>query len=47
MPQVNLLLNAGMEDHNELVTTKSKTTVFKSLNKQAPQYICDLFTRNS
>ena len=31
----------------QLVASESKTMVFKSLHELAPQYLCDLFTRNS
>ena len=31
----------------DLISFESKQLVFKSLNKQAPQYICNLFQRNS
>ena len=31
----------------DLISFESKQLVFKSLNNQAPQYICKLFKRNS
>ena len=32
---------------DELITSESKTMVFKSLNEQTPQYLCDVLTWNS
>ena len=32
---------------DDLISFESKQLVFKSLNNQAPQYICNLFQRNS
>ena len=32
---------------DELISYESKIMVFKSLNELAPQYLCNLFTRNS
>ena len=37
----------GWETIEQLVASESKTMVFKSLHELAPQYLCDLFTRNS
>ena len=37
----------GWKTVDELITGESKTMVLKSLNELAPQYLCDLFTRNS
>ena len=37
----------GWKTVDELIPGESKTMVFKSLNELAPQYLCDLFTRNS
>ena len=36
-----------MKDVEELAAGESKTMVFKYLNELAPQYLCELFTRNS
>ena len=43
-PLIELL---GWKTVDELITGESKTMVFKSLNELAPQYLCDLCTRNS
>ena len=37
----------GWKTIEQLVASESKTMVFKSLHQLAPQYLCDLFTRNS
>ena len=42
-----LIAGMGWKTVDELITGESKTMVFKSLNKLAPQYLCDLFTQNS
>ena len=42
-----LIYRLGWKTIEELVTSESKTMVFKSLHELAPQYLCDLFTRNS
>ena len=42
-----LIERMGWKTIDELITCESKTMVFKSLNQLAPQYLCDLFTRNS
>ena len=31
----------------ELISTKSKIMVFKSIHEMAPQYMCNMFTKNS
>ena len=48
MPLADLLLKGlGWKTVEELASGESKTMVCKSLNELAPQYLCDLFTRNS
>ena len=42
-----LIEEMGWKTIDELITCESKTMVFKSLNQLAPEYLCDLFTRNS
>ena len=37
----------GWKTVDERITGESKTMVFKSLKELAPQYVCDLLTRNS
>ena len=46
-PSRPLIEEMGWKTIDEMITGESKTMVFKSLNKLAPQYLCDLFTRNS
>ena len=46
-PSRPLIEGLGWKTVDELITGESKTMVFKSLNELAPQYMCDLFTRNS
>ena len=46
-PSRPLIQGLGWKTVNELIVGETKTMVFKSLNKLAPQYLCDLFTRNS
>ena len=46
-PSRPLIQGLGWKTVNELIDGETKTMVFKSLNKLAPQYLCDLFTRNS
>ena len=40
-------LGWGWKTIEELIDNESKTMVFKSLNDLVPQYLCNLFTRNS
>ena len=37
----------GWKTIEQLIASESKIMVFKSLHELAPQYLCDLFTRNS
>ena len=46
-PSRPLIEGLGWKTVEELASGESKTMVFKSLNGLAPQYLCDLFTRNS
>ena len=46
-PSRPLIKGLGWKTVEELASGESKTMVFKSLNELAPQYLCDLFTRNS
>ena len=46
-PSRPLIDQLGWKTIEELVASESKTMVFKSLHELAPQYLCDLFTRNS
>ena len=46
-PSRPLIEGLGWKTVEELAAGESKTMVFKSLNELAPQYMCDLFTRNS
>ena len=46
-PNRTLIKGLWWKTVEELASGESKTMVFKSLNKLAPQYLCDLFTRNS
>ena len=46
-PSRPLIEVLGWKTVDELITGESKTMVFKSLKELAPQYLCDLFTRNS
>ena len=41
-----LIEELGWQTVEQLISSESKTMVFKSLNELAPQYLCDLFTRN-
>ena len=46
-PSRPLIDSLGWKTIDELVSSESKIMVFKSLNEMAPQYLCDLFIRNS
>ena len=37
----------GWKTIQQLINTQSKIVIFKSLNKHAPKYLCELFTKNS
>ena len=40
-------MDLGWKTIEELIGNESKTMVFKSLNDLVPQYLCNLFTKNS
>ena len=46
-PSRPLIEKLGWKTVDQLISSESKTMVFKSLNELAPQYLCDLFTRKS
>ena len=46
-PSRPLIEELGWQTVDQLISSESKTMVFKSLNELAPQYLCDLFTRIS
>ena len=46
-PSRPLIEKLGWKTDDQLISSESKTMVFKSLNELAPQYLCDLFTRKS
>ena len=46
-PSRPLIDKLGWKTLEKLICDESKTMVYKSLHKLAPQYLCDLFTRNS
>ena len=46
-PSRPLIDKLGWKTIEQLVTSESNLMVFKSLHELAPQYLCDLFTRNS
>ena len=46
-PSRPLIVELGWRTIEELIGNESKTMVFKPLNDLAPQYLCNLFTRNS
>ena len=46
-PSRPLIEELGWKTIEELIGNESKTMVFKSLNDLAPQYLCNLFTKNS
>ena len=46
-PSRRLITELGWKTVEELIGNESKTVVFKSLNDLAPQYLCNLFIKNS
>ena len=46
-PSRPLIAELGWKTIEELIGNETKTMVFKSLNDLAPQYLCNLFTKNS
>ena len=46
-PSRPLIDQLGWKTIEQLIVSESQTMVFKSLHELAPQYLCDLFTRNS
>ena len=46
-PSRPLITELGWKIIDELIDNETKTMVFKSLNDLAPQYLCNLFTKNS
>ena len=46
-PSRPLIDQLGWKTIDELVASETKTMVFKFLHELAPQYLCNLFTRNS
>ena len=46
-PSRPLIAELGWQTIEELIDNESKIMVFKSLNDLAPQYLCNLFTKNS
>ena len=46
-PSRPLIEELGWQTVDQLISSESKTMVFESLNELAPQYLCDLFIRNS
>ena len=46
-PSRPLITELGWKTVEELIGNESKIMVFKSLNDLAPQYLCNLFTKNS
>ena len=46
-PSRPLITELGWKTVEELIGNESTTMVFKSLNDLAPQYLCNLFTKNS
>ena len=46
-PSRPLIEKLGWKTVYQLISSESKTMVFKSLNELAPQYLCDPFTRKS
>ena len=46
-PSRPLIADLGWKTIEELIGNETKTMVFKSLNDLAPQYLCNLFTKNS
>ena len=46
-PLVPLIRSLGWETIDDLINQEMKTIAFRSVNNLAPQYLIDLFTRNS
>ena len=46
-PSRPLIQELGWKTIEELINFETKTMVFMSLHKLAPEYLCSLFTRNS
>ena len=46
-PSRPLIAELGWKTIEELIGYETKTMVFKSLDDMAPQYLCNLFTKNS
>ena len=46
-PSRPLIAELGWKTIEELIGNETKTMIFKSLNDLAPQYLCNLFTKNS
>ena len=46
-PSRPLIAELGWQTIEELIDNEFKIMVFKSLNDLAPQYLCNLFTKNS
>ena len=46
-PSVPLIRCLGWETIDDLINQEIRTIIFKSVNNLAPQYLLDLFTRNS
>ena len=46
-PSRSLIAELGWRTIEELIGYETKTMVFKSLNDLAPQYLCNLFRKNS
>ena len=46
-PSRPIIAELGWQTIEELIDNESKIKVFKSLNDLAPQYLCNLFTKNS
>ena len=45
-PSLPLIRSMGWETIDDLINQEMKTITFKSVNRLAPQYLIDLFTRN-
>ena len=43
-PSRPLIEELGWQTVDQMISSESKTMVFKSLNELAPQYLCELFT---
>ena len=46
-PSRPLITELGLKTVDDLIDNETKTMVFKSLSDLAPQYLCNLFTKNS